>query len=56
MTPSLNYFNNYRLIYKELIKYGEDNPDKNKDILVERIKQMTEFQIWGERNNEAFFE
>jgi len=47
---------NLELIYKDLIKYGEDNPDKNKDIIVERIKQMTEFQIWGERNNESFFE
>lgn len=29
---------------------------KNKDKLIEKIKQFTEFQIWGDQHDDTFFE
>ena len=39
-----------------MVSCMEEDADKNKDVLIARIGQMTEFQLWGERNNDAFFE
>jgi len=56
---SINYLSKIdllRSIYEEISRYTEENPDKYKDILVERVRQIAEFQIWGEKNNDSFFE
>jgi protein CLEC16A len=43
-------------IHREMIKFSDENTEKNKDHLIERIRLMTEFQIWGEKNNDSFFD
>jgi len=47
---------NLQLIYDDLVECLEEDPDKNKDIIIERIREMTEFQLWGEKNNDTFFD
>ena len=45
-----------RQIYIDLVRWLDHGADQNTTLLTERIKQMMEFQVWGEQNNEAFFE
>lgn len=51
------YFSSYiikqRKIYENILKFSEEN---NYNHLIESIRQFTEYQIWGEANNESFFE
>ena len=54
--PSFLYNLLSRLIYNDLVQSIEEDPDKNKDLVCERIREMTEFQLWGEKNNDLFFE
>ncbi len=45
-----------RQIYIDLVRWLDHGADQNTVLLTERIKQMMEFQVWGEQNNDAFFE
>lgn len=35
---------------------NSENTDSNPQLLCEKIKLMTEYQIWGEKNDDTFFE
>jgi hypothetical protein len=48
--------NSHRDAYQEILKASVDINDKNKDSLVERLRNLTEMIIWGEKHDETFME
>ena len=45
---------NLRYLCTILEKHEKVN-DKNKQLVIETLRQIAELMIWGDQNNEAFF-
>jgi dsDNA-binding SOS-regulon protein len=47
---------NYSDIYQKILGFSKTLSIKNKDKMIDKIKQFTEFQIWGDQHDDTFFE
>jgi hypothetical protein len=46
----------YRDIYDDILDLSKEINNNTRPRLVEKIRLITEFIIWGEKHNDAFFE